>query len=222
MPIEAVGEFQQLAAKRDPTPWLRQEAVSTPKLGKLNQRWYFSNQHTTPILVGRPTGSVSEPLDSFALVGRRVFTDWELPSQTNLPRMLLAIHPQRAWPTVANDEERVRENLTYLVVRDLIEREQIGAARKLLAGLPLEYLSDPLVRRLLKTLAQPVVKVRQKQDVDRQKDYDWLRDHAREYAGQWVALHEGQLLAASATLRDISEKVKALRLSHPPLLHLIK
>ncbi len=221
MAIEAVGPFQQLAVKRDPTPWLQQEVVSAPTPGKLNQWWNLSVLGTKPICPARSTGILSEPLDSFAMAVQQIFTHREPLSQKNLPR-LLAIRPQHALLTAANDEERIRENLTYLVVRDLIEREQVGAARKLLAGLPLEYLSDPLVRRLLKTLAQPVVKARQKQDIDRQKDYDWLRDHAREYAGQWVALHEGQLLAASATLRDISEKVKALRLSHPPLLHLIK
>lgn len=221
MSFEAIGPFQQIAVKRDPTLWLRHQVASAPTSGKPNQPWNLCVQETKPIRAARPPGILGEHLGSFALSLRQIFTDREPLSQINLPRML-GIHPQHALAAVANDEERIRENLTHLVVRDLINREQIGAARKLLAGLPLEYLSDPLVLRLLKTLAQPIVKIRKKQDVDRQKDYDWLRDHAREYAGQWVALHDGRLLAASATLRDLSEKVKALRLSHPPLFHWVK
>jgi hypothetical protein len=31
----------------------------------------------------------------------------------------------------------------------------------------------------------------------------WLRDHADEYKGQWVALQEGVLLAAGATAREV-------------------
>jgi hypothetical protein len=121
-----------------------------------------------------------------------------------------------------DDEERIRENLTYLVVRDLIERDKVSAARELLSGLPLEYLSDPLILRLLRILARPIVKKSDKQDTDRQKDYAWLRDHARDYTGQWLALDDGRLVAVAATLRDIRAKLKALRLSHPPLLHQVK
>lgn len=221
MPIEAVGAFDQLAVERDRTPRRRCEAASTPELGKLAERWYLSTQDATQVLVPRPTRILRKQLESLAPGVKQVLVDQEPISQTNVQR-LRSMHAQRALPTAADDVERTRENLPYLVVRDLIEREKIGAARKLLAALPLEYLSDPLLLRLLKTLAQPIVKTSQKRDVDRQKDYEWLRDHAQEYTGQWVALHEGQLLAASETLRDISEKVKALRLSHPPLLHRIQ
>lgn len=221
MAIEAVGPFQQLAVKREPTRRLQQEAVSAPRPGELTQLWSLSVPGTRPIHIARSTAILREPQDSFAMAVQQIFTHGE-PLARKPPPRLLAIRPEHVVLTVASDEERIRENLTYLVVRDLIEREQISTARRLLAGLPLEYLSDPLVLRLLKTLAQPVVKACQKQDVDRQKDYDWLREHARKYMGQWVALHDGQLLAASATLRDISEKVKALRLRHPPLLHWIK
>jgi hypothetical protein len=123
---------------------------------------------------------------------------------------------------VDEEGERIRENLTYLVVRDLIERDKIRTARELLSGLPLDYLSDPLVLRLLKTLAPPIAKQSKKLDIDRQKDYAWLRDHGREYTGHWLALDDGRLVAKAATLRDIRAKVKALRLSHPPLLHQVK
>jgi hypothetical protein len=220
MPIEAVGAFEQLAAKPDPTIWLRQEAISALNLEKLDQRWHLSAQQTTPLRGPRPTGVPTESVELCALVVRQAFTDREPLPQTNLARVV-CLRPRRASPTPADDNERIRENLTYCVIRDLIERDKIGRARELLAALPLEYMSDPLLLRLLKTVAPPTAKACEKQDIDRQKDFNWLRDHAREYPGQWVALSDGQLLAAAATLRDISQKVKALGLSHPPLLHRI-
>ena len=36
-----------------------------------------------------------------------------------------------------------------------------------------------------------------------QADHAWLRTHADEYRGQWVALREGVLLAAAATVREL-------------------
>jgi len=35
----------------------------------------------------------------------------------------------------------------------------------------------------------------------------WLRDHADEYKGQWVALQEGTLLAAGATAREVWDRL---------------
>jgi len=224
MPIEATPAFDQLAVGRDRMPWLRCGAASTPKLGQLIEYRIWSIHDVPQAPKSRPTRTFSdawvEQLESRAVVERPHLMDREHITQTNV-RRLLGKPPYGRLPA-AEEVKRTRENLPYLVVRDLIEREKIGAARKLLAAIPLEYLSDPLVLRLLKMLAQPKVKIREKQDIDRQKDYDWLRDHAQEYTGRWVALHNGQLLAAAATLRDISEKLKVLRLSRPPLLHRIK
>jgi hypothetical protein len=68
-------------------------------------------------------------------------------------------------------------------------------------------------------LAVPVTKISRKRDVDRTLDYQWIRDHAKDYRGQWVALDNGQLLAAAASLRELLDRVKTLRLEHRPLLH---
>lgn len=220
MPLEPVGAFQQLALERDPTRWLRREAASEPKLGKLHERWDLSIQGTTPISVQQRTCLFRDQVENPAPVVRQIFADPDPVSQTNIPR--LGRRPHRVLPIAVDDEERIRENLTYLVVRDLIERDKVSAARELLSGLPVEYLSDRLVLRLLRTLARPIVKKSKKQDIDREKDYAWLRDHGGDYSGQWVALDDGQLVAVSATLREIRAKVKALRLSHPPLLHRVK
>lgn len=220
MPIEAVGAFHQSSVEHDHMRSLSRKVTRTPTLTVFNDRRYLSIQEPTPVRPLRTTRVLTQQPEFLGLVGKQIvaardsFLQWSLSGVSGSPL-------RGGVPTAEDDEQRVRENLTYLVVRDLVGREKIGAAREFLARLPLEYLSDPLILRLLKTLAKPVVRRCAKQDVDRQIDYDWLREHAREYRGQWVALQDGQLLAVSPTLREISEKVKARGLSRPPLLHRI-
>lgn len=127
-----------------------------------------------------------------------------------------------ASPLVGGEAGRNPADLACLVVRNLIEREQIAVARNLLEALPLGLVDDPSLARLRKTLALPVVKTSDKLDIDRQDDYKWIRDYGREYQGQWVAVDKGQLLAVAGTLRELLELVKRLPLGGRPLLHRIQ
>lgn len=111
--------------------------------------------------------------------------------------------------------------ITYRVVLSLMEREQITLARKTLDALPVGQLGDPMIIILRKMLAVPVTKTSRKQDIDRTLDYQWIRDHAQEYRGQWIALDNGQLLAAAVSLRALLNRINPLRLDHRPLLHQI-
>ncbi|MGH7845164.1 MAG: hypothetical protein ACREQW_08350 [Candidatus Binatia bacterium] len=124
-------------------------------------------------------------------------------------------------PFVTDAQERTRLETTYRVVRSLMEREQIALARKTLNALPVGCLDDPIIVRLRQMLAVPTTKTTQKRDIDRKQDYQWIRDHAEEYRGQWIALNNGQLLANAASLRELMDCVKALRLECPPLVHQI-
>jgi hypothetical protein len=38
-------------------------------------------------------------------------------------------------------------------------------------------------------------------------NFDWLREHSAHYRGMWVALREGQLLAAAPTVRELKNKL---------------
>jgi hypothetical protein len=111
--------------------------------------------------------------------------------------------------------------ITYRVALSLMEREQITLARKVLDALPVGQLGDPMIIRLRKMLAVPVTKLSRRQDIDRAPDYQWIRDHAQDYRGQWVALDNGQLLGAATSLRELLERIKPLRSEHRPLLHQI-
>ena len=58
-------------------------------------------------------------------------------------------------------------------------------------------------------------------DIDRKKDYEWIRENALSYRGQWVALDRGQLLVADKSLGVLLERIKKIELEYRPLLHRI-
>ncbi len=40
--------------------------------------------------------------------------------------------------------------------------------------------------------------------IDRKLEYEWLKQHEREYIGQWIALKGDQLLAHGGNAKDVS------------------
>jgi hypothetical protein len=132
------------------------------------------------------------------------------PGEERLPRIFI---------TGTRERDEVRPYVVGL--KDLIEHEQIAAARRMLGALPLRFLDDPEVNRLRKVLAPPTVRKTEKRDIDRRSEYDWIRSNQQAYRGQWVALDGDRLLAAAASLRELRERLRALQLTHPPLIHRI-
>lgn len=127
-------------------------------------------------------------------------------------------------PHVLTVETRERDEVQpYLVsLRNLIEHEQIAAARRMLNALPLRFLDDREINRLRKILTPPTIRKTPRRDSDRRSDYEWIRANEEAYRGQWVALDEGRLLAAATSLRELREQLKALQLERPPLIHRIQ
>ncbi|HXV78289.1 MAG TPA: hypothetical protein VEG60_00270 [Candidatus Binatia bacterium] len=124
-------------------------------------------------------------------------------------------------PSPALGTTTERTEIMYRVILTLMEREQIPLARKALDALPVEQLGDPTIVRLRKILSAPVTKASGKRDIDRTLDYQWIRDHARDYRGQWVALDNGKLLEAAPSLHELLDRIKLLRSERRPLLHQI-
>lgn len=67
--------------------------------------------------------------------------------------------------------------------------------------------------------APPVVKRSTLLDRDRSAEFAWLRAHAKEYAGQWVALDGGKLLGSGFLLRDVLDRLSAAERASNPLFH---
>lgn len=124
------------------------------------------------------------------------------------------IHTRRQPPSLEPDVQPF-----VMALRTLIETEQLTVARQMLNAAPAYILSDPLVAKLRSVLAPPVVKKVDKRDVDRSREYEWLKTEGHKYRGRWVALEDNRLLASAATLRELRETLRTMTLTRLPLIH---
>ena len=104
-------------------------------------------------------------------------------------------------------------------IRDLIRKEQIPAARKVLDTLPIAVFEEPAMKRLRRALTPPTVKRSGHRGGARAQAYAWLRQNGESYRGRWVAVAETGLLAVAPTLRQLREQLKALAPAERPLIH---
>jgi hypothetical protein len=56
-------------------------------------------------------------------------------------------------------------------------------------------------------------------DRPREAEFAWLREHASEYAGQWVALDGARLLGAAPKLEELLSRITAADRARRPLFH---
>lgn len=105
------------------------------------------------------------------------------------------------------------------MLRQLLARHRALAARKLADAVPRDQVLDESLRRLLVVLAEPVVRRRLPAEPNRGDDIEWLRRNAESHAGRWVALADGELLAADESLAALRRKLKQLAPHVKPLLH---
>ncbi len=103
-------------------------------------------------------------------------------------------------------------------VRDLIQKEQISAARRLLEVMPMGA-EEPAIARLRRALTPPSVRASPRRDIDRTHAYEWLRQHGYEHKNQWVAINEDGLVASAPTLKALRERLRALAPVQQPLIH---
>ena len=105
------------------------------------------------------------------------------------------------------------------MVRQLLARERVLAARRLVAAVPSDHSANEPLRRLRVVLAEPVVRRRLPARTMPSGDIDWLRENAAKYSGKWVALADGELLAADESLASLRRRLRKLSLKVRPFLH---
>lgn len=105
------------------------------------------------------------------------------------------------------------------VIRDLIQKEQISAARMMLDVISIGAFEEPAMKRLRRALTPPAVRRSDLRDTARTHAWAWLRQHGREYQGQWVAVAEHGLIAAAPTLKQLRAQIRALAPAEQPLIH---
>ena len=95
-------------------------------------------------------------------------------------------------------------------LRHLLAEHRILAARKLADAVPRDQALDESLRRLLTVLASPVVRRRLPARARGSDNIEWLRRNARSHAGRWVALVDGELLAADESLAALRRRLAEL------------
>jgi len=108
-------------------------------------------------------------------------------------------------------------------IRELVEQDYVGGARLLLAEALERGEQDEELLKWKKVLAPAVSRISENKELDSDPmpDVHWIRQNWRDYRGQWVALLEGNLLAHSPSLDEVSSHLE----KNPPgrryLLHYV-
>ena len=138
---------------------------------------------------------------------------------SRLPRPHVKWHTP-CMPTPFQDSWRRSQAVAVeSMVRQLLARHRILAARKLVQAVPAEQAVDEPLRRLRMVLAEPVVRRRIPAHLRRSGDIAWLRRNAGNYTGKWVALVDGTLLAAEDSLSALRRSLRERALDARPFLH---
>lgn len=105
------------------------------------------------------------------------------------------------------------------MLRDLLAHDRILAARKLIDALPANQVSNAVLRRWRGVLAEPVVRRKMSERTARTRDFQWLRENSCAYTGRWVALADGELLAADESLTELRRRLRTIAPGAKPLFH---
>lgn len=107
-------------------------------------------------------------------------------------------------------------------IREHVEREEVGAARRVLAEALREGSNEPGLANWEKLLAPgKVLGYSPARGSDLQAEVRWLDEHSQEFRGQWVAVLGAQMLAHAETLEELREKLDKLTLPTRPLVHFL-
>lgn len=112
-------------------------------------------------------------------------------------------------------------------IRELVEQDRVGAARKLAAEAVAQGVQEEGLLRWKELLAPGrILGLSPERDIDRTADFRWLRTHGPSYVGQWVALFDGELLAHASSQKELGRLLDARGWESRPgrraLLHFIE
>jgi hypothetical protein len=106
-------------------------------------------------------------------------------------------------------------------IREHVERDEVGAARRVLAEALRAGVDEPGLANWEKLLAPGKVLGYSppEPDSDLQAEIRWLDEHGREYRGQWIAVLGEKMLAHAETLEELRSELSKLALKARPLVH---
>lgn len=105
-------------------------------------------------------------------------------------------------------------------VYDLIESGDVAGARARTRDLKQEWPASERVRRLAELLAPPQTRVATpKRRSSFSREQEWLREHATEYPGCWLAVEGSDLVTADPDIKIVTATLEANGKADQVLLH---
>lgn len=106
-------------------------------------------------------------------------------------------------------------------IRDLVERDLVGAARRLVKEALQVFPDHPALVSWGKALAPAEARLSAGTGVDRSAEFAWIERNASLYRGQWVAVLGDTLLAHADTARELASQLDENPTEIPPFVHRI-
>ncbi len=108
-------------------------------------------------------------------------------------------------------------------IREHVERDEVGAARRVLAEALQAGSTEPRLANWERLLAPgKVLGFSPAASSDRSAELGWLATHGKKYRGEWVAVLEDQMLAHSKSYAELRAALDKLKSSSPPFVHFIE
>jgi hypothetical protein len=123
--------------------------------------------------------------------------------------------PARAVVEPVGDEGAELERLEQMLGRGAVEE-----ARALVREMPDRWPDSPKVRQYARVLAPPEVRLGDRgSGRSRDLEHAWLREHAQEYPGCWIALLGDRMVAADPSVATVYAAMRDLPGGTEALLH---
>lgn len=105
-------------------------------------------------------------------------------------------------------------------IREHVERDEVGAARRLLAealreGADVGNWAEILAPAKILGFGPPA-------ETDLSAELGWFKQHAKEYRGEWVAVLGTELLAHARTYEELRAQLDRLKPARSPFAHFIE
>lgn len=105
-------------------------------------------------------------------------------------------------------------------IRDHVERDQVGAARRVLAealreGADVGNWAEILAPAKILGFGPPA-------ETDRSAELQWFKEHAKDYRGEWVAVLGDKLLAHAEDYEGLRAQLDTLKPAKTPFAHFIE
>jgi Family of unknown function (DUF5678) len=108
-------------------------------------------------------------------------------------------------------------------IREHVERDEVGAARRVLAEALQAGSDEPRLKSWAEILAPAkILGFSPPAETDRSAELRWFREHAKDYHGEWVAVLDDDLLAHAPTYEELRAQLDELKPARSPFAHFIE